>query len=62
MYHPGRQGRDQPRWINVDDRIVRDTWTRATIRLTCDPLWPQQTCNDHAMQVVDALNRIYGHG
>lgn len=48
-----------PRWINLDDLSVKDTWTGTLIRLTCDPGWDMKQCNQHAMKVVEALNRIY---
>lgn len=50
-----------PRWVNLDNKYVMDTVTGQKVRLSCLPEWSDDRCNQHAMKVTDALNRIY-HG
>lgn len=60
-YHSDRDPATFPRWLNLDDHLVKDTWSGWWLTLTCKGGWDAQACSAHATQVTDALNRIY-HG
>lgn len=59
MWLYDRENTALPRWINLDNTTLKDTWTDTLVRLSCDPKWDVQQCQAHARRVLEALNRIY---
>lgn len=48
-----------PRWLNLDNHTAYDRFMGTYVTLTVNPEHSPARQNKHAMEVVDALNRIY---